>query len=149
MNTLSKTNSYTATIDVPVTAHRAQKAVSQVSKWWALNFHGAAENKGDKFSVAFGDTFVNFTISELIPGQKTVWHVTDCNLHWQEDKKEWKDTLVEWLFQPKGASTGIIMTHIGLTPEVECYESCRKGWNEHVLTSLPAFIKTGKGQPME
>jgi len=147
MNTISKINSYTATIDVPVTAAQAQKAVSQVSKWWALNFHGAAENKGDKFSVAFGDTFVNFQVSELIPGQKTVWYVTDCYLHWLDDKTEWKDTQVEWLFNQKGDNTTITMTHIGLVPEVECYDSCRKGWNEYVLTSLPAYIKTGKGQP--
>ena len=147
MNTISKTNSYTATVDVSVTAAQAQQAVSQVSNWWAINFHGAAENKGDKFSVAFGDTFVNFQVSELIPGQKTVWYVTDCNLHWLEDKTEWKDTEVEWLFQPHNAETKITMTHIGLTPQVECYENCRKGWNEYVLTSLPAFIKTGKGQP--
>jgi len=147
MNTLSKTNSYTATVDVPAIANQAQKAVSQVNKWWALNFYGSAENNGDTFSVAFDDTFVNFRISELIPGQKTVWYVTDCNLHWLDDKKEWKDTEVEWLFQQKGDSTTITMTHIGLVPEVECYDSCRKGWNEYVLTSLPAYITTGKGQP--
>ena len=66
------------------------KKISKVNGWWAKNFTGKAEALNDKFSVHFGETFVDFHVSELIPDKKVVWKVTDCNLHWI-NKKEWKE----------------------------------------------------------
>ncbi len=47
----------------------------------------------------------------------------------------------------KGNSTQIDFTHIGLVPEVECYNDCVKGWNQYVKDSLLKLITEGKGQP--
>lgn len=144
---MNKTGNYTALIEVPVSPEQAAKAVSQVDKWWTKSFSGAAINKSDSFSVSWGATFVDFLLTEEEPDQRIVWLVTDCNLDFQEDKKEWKNTKVEWLFEPSSIGTKILMTHIGLTPEVQCYEGCRKGWDQYMKESLLSYIKTGKGQP--
>ena len=45
--------------------------------------------------------------------------------------------------------TQISFTHIGLVPEVECYDMCVKGWDQYVKGSLLELITVGKGQPQK
>ena len=77
-----------------------------------------------------------------------VWKVTDCNLHWINNKKEWNSTEVVFEISEKKNSTQIDFTHVGLVPGVECYQDCETGWNEHVTLSLVKFINEGKGMPV-
>src|SRR4249920_1905407 len=95
------------TIKVNATAEEAIKKISQVSKWWAKKVKGKTEKLYDKFTVNFGETFVDFQISELLPNKKLVWKVTDCNLHWIKNKKEWNGTEVVFEFSDKNNSTQI------------------------------------------
>lgn len=138
---------YITRIQVNANPREAEKAISQVAGWWAKNFEGSAAKLRDRFTVRFGETFVDFEIVDLIPGDTIVWEVKDCFLHWQVDKTEWNGTRVVWELIPENNGTKIIMTHIGLTPEVECYENCRSGWTEHINQSMHNFINTGKGEP--
>ena len=116
------------------------KRISQVDLWWAKNFKGKAEVPGDTFSVHFGDTYVEFQISESVPDRKVVWKVTDCNLHWIADKKEWKNTEVVFDVD-EGPLTRLRFTHVGLVPSAECYSDCEVGWNQHVTVSLAELIQ--------
>ena len=52
-----------------------------------------------------------------------------------------------WEISPEKDSTQIKFTHVGLVPEVECYEMCVKGWDEYVKGSLLKLITKGKGLP--
>lgn len=97
--------------------------------------------------VDFGETFVDFQISELIPNKKLVWLVTDCNLHWINNKKEWNGTEVVFEISSARDKTKIDFTHIGLVRGAECYEDCEVGWTEHITDSLVKFINEGKGKP--
>ncbi|HVT86901.1 MAG TPA: hypothetical protein VHD35_16980 [Chitinophagaceae bacterium] len=142
-----KKNNYHRTITVNASAEEAMKKISQVNGWWAKNFTGKAEKLNDTFSVHFGKTFVDFKISELIPGKKVVWKVTDCNLHWIKNKKEWNGTEVVFEISEKKNATQIDFTHIGLVPGVECYNDCEVGWTGHITNSLVKFINEGKGMP--
>lgn len=135
------------TIKVNAAAKEAMKKISQVNLWWAKNFKGKAEKLNDAFSVHFGETFVNFQISELVPDKKVVWKVTDCNLHWIKAKKEWNGTEVVFEISQKNDSTQIDFTHIGLIPGVECYNDCDAGWTGHITKSLVHLINEGKGMP--
>ena len=129
-------------------AKDTMKRISEVNLWWAKNFKGRAEKLNDKFSVYFGDdTYVNFKISEVIPGKKITWLVTDCNLGWIEDKKEWKNTECIWTLTEKGGKTQVDFVHKGMTPESECYESCKPGWTHHIKDSLIKLIDKGVGYP--
>jgi hypothetical protein len=135
---------------VKASAKDAMKMISKVDLWWAIKFKGKAAKLNDKFSVYFGgpkDTFVDFKISEVIPEKKIVWHVTDCNLHWINDKKEWKNNEVIWNLSEKEGKTTIDFVHKGMTPESECYESCKPGWTHHIKDSLVNLIEKGKGFP--
>lgn len=135
------------TITVNASPGEAMKSISQVDRWWAKNFTGSAEKLNDKFAVHFGDTFVDFRISEWVPGKKVVWKVTDCNLHWIKAKKEWKGTEIVFEITPEQNASRIDFTHIGLVPGVECYNDCEVGWNQHITGSLADLINKGKGKP--
>jgi len=134
-------------LTVNASAKEAMKRISQVNLWWAKNFKGQAGKLNDEFSVHFGDTYVDFRISEAIPERKVVWRVTDCNLHWIDDKKEWNGTEVVWSLAEKDGKTRIDFVHKGLTPESECYGSCKPGWTHHIKDSLVKLIEKGKGFP--
>ena len=142
-----KNQNFHRTITVTASAKEAMKKISQVNGWWAKNFSGSAEKLNDKFTVRFGETFVDFLISELVPNKKVVWKVTDCNLHWIKTKKEWNNTEVVFEISSENDKSKIDFTHVGLVPGVECYNDCEAGWTEHVTMSLANFINEGKGKP--
>ena len=141
-------NNYHSTFSANITPAQAYNDISNVAAWWAKSFKGKAQQVGDTFTVQFGDTFVAFEITEAIPERKVVWHVTDCNLHWLKNKTEWTGTSISWDIASKNGITTINMTHIGLTPALECYENCREGWDEHVLEGLFKLATTGEVQTM-
>jgi hypothetical protein len=138
---------YHSSIRANVTAEEAFDKISRVGEWWTRSFKGKSKKIGDKFTVRFGDTFVDFKIDEVVPGKKVVWYVTNCNLHWIENKTEWKDTKVVWEVSSENGTTTVGMTHVGLTPNVECYNDCKVGWNGYIQKSLSSFMQNGKGLP--
>ena len=140
-------NNFHTSITVDAAASEAMKKINQVDLWWAKNFTGRAEQLNDQFTVRFGETFVDFRISEFVPEKKVVWKVTDCNLHWINNKKEWNGTDVVFELSGNANGTEIDFTHIGLVPGVECYNDCEVGWTGHITQSLVKFINEGKGMP--
>jgi hypothetical protein len=138
---------YHIAISAETTIEKAVAAISNVPGWWADDTQGNSQNLHDHFTVHFGETFVDFEITEIIPTEKIVWLVTDCNLHWLQDKKEWKGHIIIWEVSASGTSVKIDFTQVGLTPGIECYTDCEKGWNFYVGESLKQLITTGKGKP--
>ncbi len=58
--------------------------------------------------------------------------------------------LKELLSAHRGATVILIgagLDSIGLSPEVECYEGCVKGWDQYFKGNLFKLLTTGKGQP--
>jgi len=138
---------YNYVMTVNVSVDKAIDAISRVPEWWAPDFEGSSQKPGDTFTVHFGDVSVDFKIVEFVPGNKVVWLVTDCNLSWLKDKKEWKDTQLVWEVSSLPDGTQIRMTHVGLVPGIECYDDCSNGWNFHVGESLFKLITEGIGIP--
>lgn len=129
------------------TAREAIEKISQVDKWWGTDIEGSSKNLNDVFTIHFGDTFVTFKITELVPQKKVVWYVTDSLIPSLTDKTEWNDTKVEFEVSVKDNATELNLTHVGLIPEVECYDMCTKGWDFFIKESLRKFIVEGKGEP--
>ena len=86
-------------------------------------------------------------ITDLIPGKKVVWHVLDSYLNFIEDKTEWNGTKITFDISKKGDQTEVRFSHMGLTPEVECYDACTNAWGGYVNNSLRNLISKGKGRP--
>ncbi len=138
---------YQATIKANVSAEEAVRKINKVSHWWTKSFVDTSSKPGDRFTVRFGETFVDFEIAELDPGTRVVWEVTDCNLHWITNKTEWKGTRVIWELAPKNGTTEIRMTHVGVHPGAECYENCKPGWDFYVGKSLQKLLAENVGLP--
>ena len=138
---------YHCNIAANVSVNKALENISHVSQWWTTNIEGDSSKLNDTFIVHFGDTFVDFKLIESVPGKKVVWKITDCYLHWLTDKEEWKNTTIEWEVLRKNNATEISFTHVGLVPQIECYNDCRKGWDFYLKESLSKLITEGKGFP--
>jgi hypothetical protein len=142
-----KKQDYTATLLVNAPANKTFKSINHVAGWWTENIEGSSEKLDDVFIIRFGQTFTTMKIVDSIPDKKVVWNVMDCNLHWLADKKEWKNTRMVFEISAEGDATRIQFTHVGLTPQVACYDDCVKGWDQYIKDSLGKLINEGKGLP--
>ena len=137
---------FNRSISAKISADDAIKKINNITDWWRVSCSGSCEKQNDKFIVTMGgDSFFNFTVAELIPGKKVVWLVTDCNMPWYSDKKEWADTKLIFDLSENNGVTKLNFTHEGLTPDIECYKQCEFGWNHWITRSLFSYLTTGKG----
>ncbi|BAP30683.1 activator of Hsp90 ATPase 1 family protein [Chryseobacterium sp. StRB126] len=143
-------NNYTKTIEVKVAASKAYDALArQIQLWWTEMFEGASERTGDVFTIRFGaDIYKTMRVEEAIPDTKMIWDVEDSLIALPELKNqtEWIGTTIVWEIEQNRENTRIKVTHLGLSPDIECYDICSNGW-EQFLGSLKFFLETGKGTP--
>jgi hypothetical protein len=123
-------------------------AVNNVRGWWSGEIEGSTDKLGTEFTYSYKD-FHRSTqkITELVPGEKVVWHVTEAQLTFAKNKTEWVDTEIVFEIARKGDKTELRFTHVGLVPAFECYGDCSGAWGALVNTNLRNLILTGKRQP--
>ena len=144
-----KGKDYHISLMVDVSAHEAFKNINSVSKWWTKDVVGSSQKLDDEFSVRFGDVhFSTQKLVEFIPDKKVVWLVTDSRLNFlKKDKQEWTNTRISFEISLHDHKTRVDFTHVGLVPEVECYDNCVKGWDYYIKGSLFKLLTEGKGTP--
>jgi hypothetical protein len=142
-----ETKNYHAVITVHATPEKSYEAIKQVRDWWAQDLEGNSEKLNDVFIIHFGDTSVTFKITEAVPSKRVTWLVTDCYLPFLNDKTEWTNTSIVFELTQQNDETIVDMTHVGLTPGIECYEGCKQGWDFYIKQSLLKFINSGEGTP--
>lgn len=142
------TQDYQSIITAKIAPTEASNKISQVSKWWSLNFEGSSK-PGDVFTVRFknGDRY-EIKVEELIPGKKIVWDVIDADQTWHEDRDEWTGTKIICDISPDKNGSKVTMTHLGLVPEFECYDRCKLGWDYLLKESLYKYLSEGTGMPV-
>ena len=139
---------YQCSIAAEVTPPEAFDGVNRIKEWWAKNTEGSTEKLNDVFTVRFSSgTFVTFKVTENVPGKKIAWQVTACYLPWLNNKTEWNETTVMFEISPLGDQTQVTMTHIGLVPEIECFEGCKSGWDKYFKGSLFKLLTEHAGVP--
>lgn len=138
---------YYCSITAKISARDTFKCICKVTEWWSKNIEGKSKKLNDVFTYYSRESRVTFKITECIPDKKIVWYVTDSYLHWLSEKKEWTNTQIMYEISTKNNPTKIDFTHVGLVPEIECYERCEKGWTRFVTISLPKFLNEGKRLP--
>lgn len=139
-------NSFNSSITAKISAAEAIKKINNIPAWWGVSFDGSCEKLNDKFTLRMtGESFFNFTVTELIPGKRVVWLITDCYMPWFSDKKEWANTSLIFELNENNGETTVKFTHEGLTPALECYKDCETGWTHWIQKSLFSYFTTGKG----
>ncbi len=140
--------SFEISITVDATAQQAYEGINDVSKWWTENLEGHSHKLGDEFTVRFGDVhYSRQKLVELVPGKKVVWLVNDSFLSFLKDKTEWTGTRISFEISSQSGKTTIRFTHVGLVPEVECYDACSNAWSQYIGQSLWSLLNSGKGNP--
>ena len=142
------TANYTATILVDQSPAEAFEAINNVRGWWTENLEGQTKQLNDEFTVRFGDVHASTQkLVEIIPNKKVVWLVTYSYLNFISDKSEWTNTRISFDISVLDNKTQVRFTHLGLAPEVECFDACSNAWSEYIHQSLFSLIVTGKGRP--
>jgi hypothetical protein len=147
-NKQMKEQDYHTSIPVDATAHDAFNCINRVTKWWTENLEGSSQKLNDEFTVRFGDVhYSKQKLVEVVPDKKVVWLVTDSKLNFIKDKQEWTNTKISFEISSHDNKTKINFTHLGLVPEIECFDACSNAWGQYIQVSLLNLINTGKGQP--
>lgn len=143
-----ETQNFQTGIVVNATAQETFDSINSVSRWWTENLEGNTQKPGDEFTVRFGDVhYSRQKLTEVVPGKKVVWLVTDSKLNFLKDKREWTNTKIVFEIFSRNSQTEVRFTHIGLVPQVECFDACSNAWGQYIQQSLFNLITTGKGQP--
>jgi hypothetical protein len=143
-----KQQDYNVSILVDATPEEAFDCINNVTEWWTENLEGGSKKLNDEFTVRFGDVhYSRQKLIELVPGKKVVWLVTDSILNFLKDRNEWTGTKISFEISSQDEKTKIHFTHIGLAPEVECFDACSNAWGQYIQQSLQSLINTGKGYP--
>nr|WP_295926546.1 SRPBCC domain-containing protein [uncultured Dyadobacter sp.] len=144
-----KTSDFTVTLLVDQRPEEVMEAVSNPQHWWSGEVTGKALQLNDEFSYRYKDLhYSRQRVVELIPEQKVVWMVTESELFYVEDRHEWTGTKISFEITPQGNKTELRFSHLGLTPAVECFDSCSNTWSQLIKQSLHSLITTGKGQQL-
>ena len=145
-----KNKNFTATLIVDQTPEEVFNVVRNVRGWWSGYYSeeikGDTEELNDEFSFRAGGGahYSRQKLIEVIPNKKIVWLVTDSKLDFLEKKDEWTGTKVSFDISAKGNKTELAFTHEGLTPEIECYNSCAPAWSQYLQNKLLPLITKGK-----
>ncbi|MBV8325462.1 hypothetical protein [Chryseobacterium sp.] len=141
---------YSHTITVTTTPEKAYDAlIHKIPLWWSELFKGSSSQTGEVFTIRFGEHIhKTMRVKELKVSSKVIWYVEDSLIAIPELKNqtEWIGTTIIWDIEHKESNTQIKITHIGLNPDIECYEICANGWIQFI-NSLKLFLETGKGNP--
>ena len=139
---------FTTTLLVDASPEKVFNAITNVRGWWSEEITGGTEKRNDVFDYHYRDVHrCKIRLTEVVPGQKVVWHVLDNYFSFTEDKSEWIDTHVIFDISRKDDKTQLKVTHQGLVPEYECYEICENAWTGYIQDSLKDLITKGKGKP--
>jgi hypothetical protein len=143
-----KDQDFSATFSVEQTPLEVFDAINNVRGWWSGEIDGDTDGLGAEFTYRY-KTFHKSTqkVTELVPGGKVLWHVTDADLTFFTDKTEWIGTDIVFEIARKDGKTELRFTHVGLVPAFQCYGDCSGAWGALVEGNLHNLITTGENQP--
>jgi len=139
---------FSLSFTVDADAHQMFRAINDVRGWWAGEIEGRTDALGAEFTyLQRGIHRSTQRVTELVPGQRVVWRVTDASLEFVPQKTEWDGTDIVFELSPKGGQTEVRFTHRGLVPRFQCYQACARGWAFYLNDGLRPLIAAGQATP--
>ncbi|WP_262694414.1 SRPBCC family protein [Kordiimonas aquimaris] len=146
-------NDYNKTIATTADAKTAYAALTTGYQHWWTKPDRPLQKVGDraKFTFPPGISFWTFEAMKLELNKHielrcvVAMHVHEGKA--KEIETEWLDTRVIWSIEEKNGVTNITLHHIGLTPDLLCFDICTAGWDFFFTESLKAYLDTGTGTP--
>lgn len=142
------TPDFTTTLLVDQSPEEVFNAINNVRGWWSEEIEGKTDKLNSEFLYHYKDVHIcKIRITEFIPNKKVVWLVLENHFSFTKDKTEWTGTKISFEIVKHDNQTQLLFTHIGLTPQFECYNVCYDGWTNYINKSLFNLITTVKGKP--
>ncbi len=117
----------------------ALTTLSGLAGWWT-SVSGSGL-KGGQLTFVFDAAPVVMRVDEAERPATVRWTVLES-----APTPEWVGTTVNFELMPQVEGCDLSFRHRGLTPQLECYEDCKSGW-DHFLPSLRQHVETGDGNP--
>lgn len=139
---------FTTTFLVDQSPEQVFKAVTNVRGWWQGLFEeeiiGDTDELNDEFTfrAGAGVHYSKQKLIEFVPYERVVWLVTESELSFVERKNEWQGTKIIFDISKKGNKTEMRFTHLGLNPQIECYDSCSSTWHMYLNQKLRPLIES-------
>jgi len=138
-----KSPNYTTTISVEQSPEQVFAAINNVRGWWSGNpgIEGSTDKLADEFTYRYEPHHVSKQrVVELIPGKKLILRVVDGSINFVEDKTELNGKTIEFEISKQGDKTEIRFTHLGLNPDLECFDGCSDAWSSYLKGGLRTLI---------
>jgi uncharacterized protein YndB with AHSA1/START domain len=138
---------FAVTMTVDETPSEVFEAINNIKEWWTgePGVQGSANKVDDEFTYRHQDIhYSKQKVTELVPGKRITWLITESQLNFVKDKDEWTGTQIRFEIFEKSNGTELRFTHIGLTQGKECYNDCSTVWTSYVRNSLKKFITQSK-----
>ncbi|HEX8040052.1 MAG TPA: SRPBCC domain-containing protein [Chryseosolibacter sp.] len=142
---------FTVAVVVDESPRQVFNAVLNVRQWWqglySEEIRGGTTRLNDEFTFRAGGGahYSRQKLTEVIPDKKVAWLVTESELTFLKNKTEWNGTKIVFEISRKGDKTELRFMHQGLTPQIECYDSCSTAWTRYLQERLLSLISTQKG----
>ena len=134
----------------PDTVYHALATPEGIRGWWTQDCE-ADTAVGGNIRLRFGATQKTLRIECLDPGHEVRWLCTEAYIAAAQlaRQDEWVGTQMVFRLTPHGDGRARLdFEHVGLTPDLHCYDLCNHGWR-YFLHSLSRFAETDRGTPYE
>lgn len=140
--------SYSTSYTVEQSPAEVYAAILNVREWWTGEIEGSTDSIGAEFAYRHPPQHYSLQrVVELEPGRRVAWRVVDSHLAFLSEPAEWTGSEITFDIVPTTQGTELRFTHVGLVPNVECFEACSTAWLHYVNGSLHSLITTGAGLP--
>ncbi|NMH96538.1 SRPBCC family protein [Pseudonocardia acidicola] len=143
--TLPRSDDYTATLIIdgtPETIFGALTTTAGLAAWWTPVSGDGTEGGELRFDMGAPEGSLVIRVHTAPRATVVVWDVLDCPF-----LPEWAGTTVTFdLGRTADGGCDLFFRHHGLTPQLDCFNTCRRGW-DHFLPSLRQYVETGVGNP--
>lgn len=117
--------------------------VEGVQSWWTPHASGSSERGGELELVFEGVDDQVMRVERSVRPSLVEW---TCLTH--TGHPEWEETRVRFaLAEWAPGECELDFRHVGLVPELRCYDACERGWDFFLGTSLAGLVERGEGSP--
>ncbi|HEX2913151.1 MAG TPA: SRPBCC domain-containing protein [Chloroflexia bacterium] len=124
----------------PEKVYEALTEQNGLSGWWTTNASAEARvGAVDEFRFFNGEFVIKIEVAELEPGKKVAWNI-------KQSVPDWEGSHITWNLAPVGQGTKLLFGQYNYNASPESFATYNYNWGVH-LTSLKAYLETGKGTP--
>lgn len=135
---IDSTTNYSHQIEFTTSPKQVFHSLNEgIHNWWGKTSNSHFKI-GGQFTISFENGYWwTFKILEYTPNKELVWKCIDGE---PDFNKEWIGHVLHWQIEKKETKTILNFNHIGLTPELHCFEVCSSTWDMFISQKLKTFL---------